>query len=131
MVPDDVKTDRKWIDRDLFERISASKFRSSFKLTDADREYVKKKGPAVIRKHAEDIISRRLAPARPLNDGKQTPMKGAPKGHPVFIAQHATGTCCRECLRKWHGVPQGREMTPDEQRMAVDAIMRWIKTQTG
>ncbi|MBR5060159.1 MAG: DUF4186 domain-containing protein [Clostridia bacterium] len=131
MVPEDVQTERKWIDRDLFERISASKFRSSFKLTDADREYVKKNGPSVIRKHAEDLISRRLAPARPLHDGKQTPMKGAPKGHPVFIAQHATGTCCRECLRKWHGVPQGREMTPDEQRMAVDAIMRWIKTQTG
>ena len=43
-------------------------------------------------------IIKRIAPKEPLNDGKQTPMKG----HPVFIAQHATATCCRECTRKWH-----------------------------
>ena len=116
---------------DVLERLSASRFRSGFRLTEADREYVKNKGFAVIRSHAEEIVRKRLAPARPLNDGKQTPMKGAPKGHPVFIAQHATATGCRECLRKWHGVPRGREMTPEEQKAAVDLVMCWIEKQTG
>ena len=39
-----------------------------------------------IRKHAFDFITARIASESPKNDGKQTPMKG----HPVFVAQHAT-----------------------------------------
>lgn len=39
-----------------------------------------------IEKHAIDFVEKRLAPAYIPNDGKQTPFKG----HPVFIAQHAT-----------------------------------------
>jgi hypothetical protein len=33
------------------------------------------------------------------------------RGHPVFIAQHATATCCRGCLAKWHDIPAGRALT--------------------
>jgi len=50
------------------------------------------------RSQALDFITARLAPALLKNDGKQTPMRG----HPVFIAQHATATCCRRCLWKWY-----------------------------
>lgn len=53
--------------------------------------------------HARDFVGKRLAPAVIENDGKQTPMRG----HPVFIAQQATATCCRECLRKWHNIETG------------------------
>lgn len=60
-----------------------------------------------IRQHAEDFISKREAPAYIANDGKQTPMRG----HPVFIAQHATATCCRECIRKWHKMQPGKELS--------------------
>lgn len=49
-----------------------------------------------IRQHAKDFIANREAPAYIANDGKQTPMRG----HPVFIAQRATATCCRECMAK-------------------------------
>ena len=72
---------------------------------------------------------KRLAPAEPANDGEQTPMRGAPKGHPVFLAQHATATCCRGCLEKWHGIEKGRALSDDEQRYVVDGIMRWIRLQ--
>jgi hypothetical protein len=75
--------------------------------------------------HAADFIDRRLAPASPVNDGRQTPFKG----HPVFVAQHATATCCRSCLEKWHHIPQGRELTGDERRHAVDAIAMWLGAQ--
>ena len=37
----------------------------------------------------------------------QTPMRG----HPVFIAQHATATCCRECIRKWHKMQPGKGLS--------------------
>lgn len=118
-----------WLKTDLFERLSRSNFRMRFKLSDADKAYCREKGSAVIRSHAEDIIGKRLTPAQPQNDGKQTPMSGAPKGHPVFIAQHATATCCRGCLEKWHGIPQGRDLTEQEQAYVVSVIMRWLGGQ--
>ena len=82
----------------LFSRLAKSKFRSSFKLEKKEREYLQDKGFSVIEQHARDFVKERLAPALPKNDGKQTPMKK----HPVFIAQHATATCCRKCL-EWNG----------------------------
>ncbi|MFQ7032588.1 MAG: DUF4186 domain-containing protein [Clostridium sp.] len=109
----------------LWKRLSQSKFRSSFTLKANDRHYVIEKGMDTVRSHATDFIRDRLAPAEPKNDGKQTPMRG----HPVFIGQHATGTCCRSCLEKWHHIPKGRELTETEQKYVVDVIMEWIKRQ--
>ena len=118
-----------WLQRDLFDRIAHSEFRSSFHLRAADRQYIRERGPEVIRQHAADLIAKRLAPAEPKNDGKQTPMRGAPKGHPVFLGQHATATCCRGCLEKWHGIPKGRPLTQAEQDYIVDVLMQWIGRQ--
>lgn len=116
-----------WLREDVFERLSRSKFRMRFRLTDADRKYISEKGMDTIRQHAAQIVEKRLAPPEPVNDGEQTPMRGAPKGHPVFLAQHATATCCRGCLEKWHGISRGRELTANEQKYVVDVIMRWIQ----
>jgi exodeoxyribonuclease V alpha subunit len=110
---------------ELFERLSHSEFRSRFHLREKEYLYVKYKGTDVIRSHAEDFIRKRLAPAVILNDGKQTPMRN----HPVFIAQHATATCCRGCLYKWHHIPAGRELTKDEQEYIVGVIMEWISRE--
>ena len=109
----------------LFNRLAQSKFRSRFRLTEKDLQYIREKGMDTVRNHAEDFIRRRLAPAVIENDGKQTPMRG----HPVFTAQHATATCCRGCLSKWHGIPPGRELTAREQQYAVSVIMEWIRRQ--
>jgi len=103
--------------------LSKSKFRSSFKLKEKDKQYVQEKGIETITKHAQDFISKRLAPEVIPNDGKQTPMKG----HPVFIAQHATATCCRGCLEKWHKIKKEKELTKEEQDYIVNLIMSWIK----
>jgi len=112
---------------DLFNRLSKSTFRSRFKLSDRDKEYARAKGRDVIRSHAEDFVAKRLAPAVIPNDGKQTPMRG----HPVFIAQHATACCCRGCLYKWHRIPQERELTVSEQEYVVNVLMEWIDRQVG
>ena len=45
------------------------------------------------------------------------------RGHPVFIAQHATATCCRECIRKWHKMQPGKELSRVQQDYLVDVIM--------
>ncbi len=110
---------------ELFMKLSKSKFRSRFKLNAKDLEYAKTKGLETIRSHAYDFIAKRLAPADPPNDGKQTPTKG----HPVFVAQHATGTCCRGCLEKWHNIPKGIPLNDSEQEYVVDVIMEWVKKQ--
>ena len=110
---------------DILDNLKKSKFRSRFKLRAKELEYIKDKGFDTIYSHACDFIRDRVAPAEPITDGKQTPMKG----HPVFIAQHATATCCRSCIEKWHKFPQHRELTQSEQEYLISIIMEWIKKQ--
>jgi exodeoxyribonuclease V alpha subunit len=51
------------------------------------------------------------------------------KGHPVFIAQHATATCCRKCIQKWHRIEKGRALNTAEADYVVALIMAWIEQQ--
>jgi hypothetical protein len=111
----------------VFTKLAGSPFRERFRLNPKDRTYLEDRGIEVVRGHARDIIEKRLASAQPANDGRQTPMRG----HPVFVAQHATATCCRSCLAKWHGIPAGRELTEDEQAHVVGAIERWLTRGLG
>ena len=107
------------------EKLSKSKFRSSFLLKAKDIADIDEKGLDTVRRHADDFIEKKLAPAYPENDGKQTPMKN----HPVFIAQHACACCCRGCLEKWYKVPKGRELTKTQQEKIVNLLMAWIKKE--
>lgn len=122
---DDDEPDDRYDHTKLFERLSQSKFRSRFHLSDKDAEYIRSKGMDAIRRHAMDFVARRLAPAYIANDGKQTPMHG----HPVFIAQHATACCCRGCFAKWHHIPAGHKLTAEEQEYAVSVIMAWTRKE--
>jgi len=107
---------------EIFARLPHSAFRSRFRLGEGERRYLEAKGLPTILLHAADFIEQRLAPARPVNDGKQTPMRG----HPAFIAQHATATCCRSCLAKWHWIPAGRPLSGQEKAHVLAAIERWL-----
>src|SRR5215211_3413357 len=110
---------------ELFAALQKSSFRSRQTLNEKDRSYLTNRGLETVLAHAADFIEKRLSPAAPPNDGKQTPWKG----HPVFTAQHATATCCRGCLEKWHHIPAGRELSMAEQGHAVAAIERWLHSQ--
>jgi hypothetical protein len=112
---------------ELFERLQRSSFRQRFRLQGKEREYLDSKGLEVIMSHAADFVDKRLAPAYPTNDGKQTPMRK----HPVFVAQHATATCCRGCLEKWHGIAIGRELSADEKQYVIDVLRRWLESQVS
>ncbi len=105
-----------------FQKLRKSRFRSRFHLSESDRRYIAEKGIETIRRHCEDFVRTRLAPANPPNDGRQTPMRG----HPVFVAQHACACCCRSCLAKWHGIPAGRELSQEQQDFIVSLLMAWI-----
>lgn len=110
---------------EVFDRLPQSAFRRRFRLAIADRVYLREKGLPTVLDHARDFVRRRLASAKPRNDGKQTPFRG----HPVFTAQHATATCCRGCLAKWHAIPAGRALTAVEQAHVVAAIARWLRSE--
>ena len=99
--------------------------KNNFDIVFMDIELPDGNGLDTIRKHATDFIEKRLSKAIIPNDGKQTPMHG----HPVFIAEHATATCCRGCLYKWHHIPQNKELTKEEQEYIVEVIMTWINKQ--
>ncbi len=116
-------TDEQWLK--LKARLNQSSFRSRFKLSEKDLSYAKKQGLSVLKQHATDFIASRLADAFPKNDGKQTPMRG----HPVFVAQHATATCCRLCLSKWHKIPVGRALTETEQSYIAGVIIKWLEEE--
>ncbi len=110
----------------LLDSLSKSKFRGSFHLNKKMKEYVQEKGWDKIRFDARDLITKRIAPKNLNNDGKQTPMRQV---HPVFIAQHATGCCCRGCLEKIHDIKKGHELSNEEIDYVVNVIMMWIQRE--
>jgi len=108
---------------EVFEALARSSFRQRQRLGPAERAYLAEKGLDEVLRHAEDFVAHRLAPAEPSRDGKQTPWRG----HPVFIAQHATATCCRGCLQKYHGIAKGAPLTDEQQAHIVAALERWLR----
>ncbi len=112
---------------ELFDRLGRSEFRSGFRLRGRELEYLRRTGLGVVLEHAADFVEKRLAPAAPANDGKQTPTGN----HPAFVAQHATATCCRGCLAKWHGVAKGRPLTEPEKDYVLRVIRAWLVKAGG
>ena len=113
------------IDR-LLDSLSKTKFRGSFHLNNKMKDYIKVKGMDKIKSDAYDFINKRLKPADIPNDGKQTPMRQV---HPVFIAQHATGCCCRGCLERIHKIKKGKELSKEEIDYIVKVLIKWIEKQ--
>ncbi len=124
---DDVQNidDKQW--KVLKSKLSRSKQIVSPAMGEPEKEYVLSRGIDILKLHATDFVKKRLAPADPKNDGRQTPLKG----HPVFIAQHATGTSDRIRLEKFHGIKPGMELTEKEVSYVVSVILRWIQEQVG
>jgi hypothetical protein len=110
---------------DLFTALKRSTFRRSFRLRGKELAALRSKGLEVILEHARELMGKRLVPAVIANDSKQTPFRG----HPVFVAQHATACCCRGCLEKWHCIQQGRELTLEETNYVLRVLERWLQQE--
>ena len=107
------------------KRLKTSRFRSSFHLRKYMFYYIEQKGMEVIERHCHDFVEKNLNQIDLEKDGHQTPMKG----HPVFIAQHATATCCRGCLEKWYNIPKDRKLTEKEFKFIEAIILSWIDNE--
>jgi predicted Fe-S protein YdhL (DUF1289 family) len=110
---------------EVFRRLAASSFRRKFRLAGRERAYLETWGIERVMEQAARFIDERLAVAEPRNDGRQTPWRN----HPVFVAQHATATCCRGCLEKAHGITKGHALTPEEKAHVLAALERWLRSQ--
>jgi hypothetical protein len=108
---------------EVFARLAGSPFRRKFRLQGRELAYLQTWGVPHVMKQAADLIAKRLAPAVIPNDGRQTPWRN----HPVFVAQHATATCCRGCLEKTHGIAKGHELTAEERAHVLAALERWLR----
>ena len=108
---------------EVFTALQRSQFRRRQRLSVKDRDYLQRRGLDTALQHATTFVGQRLADAHPVNDGRQTPWRG----HPVFTAQHATATCCRGCLAKWHAIEADRPLSDAERRYIVDGIGRWLR----
>jgi predicted Fe-S protein YdhL (DUF1289 family) len=109
----------------VFRALSRSSFRRKFHLRAQEQDYLQERGLDTVLEHARRFVADRLAPASPRNDGKQTPYRG----HPVFVAQHATACCCRGCLEKFHGIPGGLTLTSEQQDHVIAALERWLRAE--
>ena len=111
------------IDLDLaFHRLAGSAFRRKFRLQGRELAYLQTWGLPHVLQQGSKLIDERLAPAEPRNDGRQTPWRN----HPIFVAQHATATCCRGCLEKVHEIPKGAALTAEQKAYVLGAIERWL-----
>jgi hypothetical protein len=107
---------------DVFEELGRTEFRRRFTLQGRELAYLERKGLNTVLSEGERFLSERIASAEPRNDGRQTPWRN----HPIFVAQHATGTCCRGCLDKLHGIPKGHELSAAERAHVVAVWRRWL-----
>ncbi len=112
---------------EAFRRLARSAFRRKFRLQGRELAYLQTWGLPHVMKQAEELLRKRVAPAVIPNDGRQTPWRN----HPVFVAQHATGTCCRGCVEKVYEIPKGHELTDEELRHVLAAIERWLAGAEG
>ncbi|MGZ4779882.1 MAG: DUF4186 family protein [Thermoanaerobaculia bacterium] len=112
---------------EAFRRLAKSTFRRRFRLRGRELAYLQTWGIDHVMVQAAELIDNRVAPADPPNDGRQTPWGN----HPVFVAQHATATCCRGCLQKTHAIEAGHELTDDERAHIMRVIRRWLTSQSA
>ena len=118
------KKEKQWINNKL-NSLEKSKFRSSFHLNKKMIEYIDIKGLELVESHCNDFIAKNLKNYNKEKDGKQTPTKN----HPVFVAQHATATCCRGCIEKWYHIPKEKVLQENEIKCIKAMIMEWIKKE--
>ncbi len=73
--------------------------------------HAQRKGRIQFKEAALHRLTKYIAPAQPVRDGRQTRLEG----NAIYYVRHATATCCRTCLEYWHNIPKGRELTAKEQ----------------
>ena len=105
-------------------QLRTDRFRDKRWCKDLDEKalrHASRKGSNGLRDAVRKRIETSVGPARPFRDGTQTPYKG----NIIHYGQHATATCCRECIEVWHGIPHGHDLTREETDYLVDLLLAY------
>ena len=100
-------------------------FRAKFHLRGRDRATAELNGPATVRRHASELITRRLAPAEPYKDGKQTPLPRPPGLRRPARHRHLLPLLPAALAPD----PQRPGTDPGERDYVVDIVLRWIQRE--
>ncbi|MFP5274117.1 DUF4186 family protein [Coleofasciculus sp.] len=117
-----------------FESLKYEKIRHHYWHTEIDQYAVNhalRKGRIELRKAAIHRLRKYVGKMPKMLDGKkprygdgqQTPYYG----NSIYYAQHATASCCRNCVEYWHNIPQDRDLTEDEIAYLADLVMLYIE----
>lgn len=109
---------------DYFQREWIRHFFFHVPVSSRVEKYARKHGFKGLSKILEDQLSnKRMLRFIPALDFNQTSMLD---GTIVHWARHATASCCRACMKYWHGVPLDRELTAEDIRYFRELGMRYI-----
>jgi hypothetical protein len=82
------------------------------------------RGKKATREKAQKLLKARIGKLNKFIEGRQTPMG---KEELVNYAQHATATCCRQCLEAWHNIKMEKPLTETELEFCTDLVMKYIE----
>ena len=91
--------------------------------------YARRKGKTKLKEKVAKHLGNAVGTAQPFNDGRQTPFGSIekPLRNPIHYAQHAVAACCRKCIKHWHGIDPGRDLSGSEIQYLTDLVMCYIE----
>lgn len=84
--------------------------------------YALRKGGINLRMAAESRVRSSVGSPADAFDGRRTKWKG----NPIFYAQHATASCCRKCVEKWHGIPREQRLSDDQIKYLTGLVVMYL-----
>lgn len=115
---------RKIIDYNIHQIIGKHKNkRNSIKLSQEEKNYIKKVGLIKIRNDAEEYISKRIKIPH------STDKVDYPENHPLYPARLATGLCCRKCMAEVLNIKEWTFLNDDKEENMVCILVKWIQKQ--
>ena len=87
-------------------------------------EKAQERGKIEILAKAKEIVTKKISKIpKGYFDYLCTPTKGK---EIVHYAQHATATCCRRCVARWHNIPEDVVLTEPQVDYFVELIEMYI-----
>ncbi len=111
--------------KDVFNRLKKSSICNKFTLKEHEWNYLACRGLDSILLEGRSIIIHRFSE----NDEKHCCKNSPIRHHPVLVALHATGCCCRNSLFKWHGVDKSIAIKEKDIFYILLIIKEWFVRQ--
>lgn len=85
--------------------------------------YALKKGKIELLKTVEQRIRSSVKAPADAFDGRRTKWEG----NPIHYGQHATATCCRKCIERWHDISRDVELTEKQIKYFTHLVVMFLE----